>query len=399
MGMDIYKNYSQFYRGTQSLKSYGSNASAKKDTLVKYEFNTTDEKGNKVMDKLSKEETFRTMNEISAQYGDNVIVEFSGDALTIMEQQGKGLLGGAVEREPIPVETLEGPRAFTEEEWEAIQEKRAKLGDDMVAIMRDAEPAAYKEYQRISEEGMSAGTREGMVAGLRYLSHWMEKKVKENPGWLEEYKAAQKAETDTKVKDSEGKLSKKAAALLERLRKTYGDFDFMVGNAGDNLRSLVKSSSKEFSVIFSTEELERMAADEKYADEKINAMKGAVRMSRQINEQFGFESAFDGNGVKMTKFGISFNADGTTSFFAELEKSSAAQREFIEKQQEESRTEKREEAKAAEEEKQQERLDKRRTIVQADSVEALLAEIRRVSRNMAYEGREPDAGRRFDFSI
>lgn len=368
MGIDIYKNYSQFYRGTESLKSYGSNASSKKDTLVKYEFNTTDEKGNKVMDKLSKEETFRTMNEISAQYGDNVIVEFSGDALTIMEQQGKGLLGGAVEREPIPVEALEGPRAFTEEEWEAIQEKRAKLGDDMVAIMRDAEPDSYKEYQRISQEGMAAGTREGMVAGFRYLIGWINKKVSENPKWLEEYKAAQKTENDTKVKGSESKLSKKAAAFLEKLRKTYGDFDFMVGNAGDNLRSLVKSSSKEFSVIFSTEELEKMAADEKYAEEKINAMKGAVRMSRQINEQFGFESAFEENGVKMTKFGISFNADGTTSFFAELGK-------------------------------QKERPDRSRTIVQADSVEALLEEIRRVNRNTAYEGREPDAGRRFDYSI
>ena len=79
---------------------------------------------------------------------------------------------------------------------------------------------------------------------------------------------------------------------LKSRRKKYGDFDFIVGNAGDNIRSLVKNSSKEFSVIFSTEELEKMAADEKYAEEKINAMEGAVRMSRQINEQFGFEKRF-----------------------------------------------------------------------------------------------------------
>ncbi|MDE5679071.1 MAG: hypothetical protein K2I01_01380 [Lachnospiraceae bacterium] len=194
MGMNVYQDYSQFYRGTEQLKTYGTNSSSKKDTLVKYEFNTMDEKGNKVMDKLSKEETFRTMNEISAQYGDNVIVEFSGDALTIMEQHGKGLLGGPVEREPIPVETLEGPRAFTEEEWEAIQEKRAKLGDDMAAIMCDVDSASYKEYQRISQEGMASGTKEGMVAGLRYLFNWMQKKANENPRWVEEYKAAQKTE-------------------------------------------------------------------------------------------------------------------------------------------------------------------------------------------------------------
>ncbi len=398
MGISIYQDYSRFYKGTEQLKSYG-NAASKKDTLVKYEFNTTDEKGNKVMDKMSKEESFRIMNDIASQYGDNVIVEFSGDALTALEQYGKGLLGEPEEREPIPTKPLEGVRAFTDEEWEAIQEKSARLGDDMVAIMRDVDSSAYKEYQRISEEGNASGTREGMTAGFRYLYKWMQKKANENPNWLEEYKAAKKTEQDVKVKDSESKLSKKAAALLERLRKTYGDYDFIVGNAGDDLRSLVKNSSKEFSVIFSTSELERMASDEKYAQEKIDAMKGAIRMSRQINEQYGFESAFAGNGVKLTKFGISFNADGSTSFFAELEKSSAAQREYIEKQREEKRTQKKEEAKEAEREKQQERLGRQQTLVQADSIEELLEKIRKVSRNTAYEEREPENGTRFDFSI
>ena len=49
-------DYSRFYRGTTNIPSYGSGA-YKKDTLVKYEFNTTDEHGNKVMDKMSREET------------------------------------------------------------------------------------------------------------------------------------------------------------------------------------------------------------------------------------------------------------------------------------------------------------------------------------------------------
>ena len=37
-------DYSQFYRGTTNIPSYG-NGTYKKDTLVKYEFNTTDEQG------------------------------------------------------------------------------------------------------------------------------------------------------------------------------------------------------------------------------------------------------------------------------------------------------------------------------------------------------------------
>ena len=50
MSMNVNQEYSQFYVGTEQLKSYGSNSAAKKDTLVKYRFNTTDEHGNKVMD-------------------------------------------------------------------------------------------------------------------------------------------------------------------------------------------------------------------------------------------------------------------------------------------------------------------------------------------------------------
>ena len=56
-------DYSQFYRGTTNIPSYG-NGIYKKDTLVKYEFNTTDEHGNKIMDKMSREETLQAMKDI-----------------------------------------------------------------------------------------------------------------------------------------------------------------------------------------------------------------------------------------------------------------------------------------------------------------------------------------------
>ena len=82
-------DYSQFYRGTTNIPSYGSGA-YKKDTLVKYEFNTTDEHGNKVMDKMSKEETLQAMKDIRSQYGDAVIVEFSGDGMAALVEGKKG---------------------------------------------------------------------------------------------------------------------------------------------------------------------------------------------------------------------------------------------------------------------------------------------------------------------
>lgn len=94
MMININQNYSQFYRGTEQIKSYGATDS-KKDTLVKYEFNTVDEQGNKIMDKMSREETLQAMKTISAQYGDNVIVEFSGDGLAALVESKKGALDKA----------------------------------------------------------------------------------------------------------------------------------------------------------------------------------------------------------------------------------------------------------------------------------------------------------------
>lgn len=88
MAMNITQNYDRFYQGTESLKSYGSGTGGcvPKDTLVRYEFRTTDESGNKIMDPLTKEEALQAMNDISGQYGENVLVAFSGDGLDALAQ-------------------------------------------------------------------------------------------------------------------------------------------------------------------------------------------------------------------------------------------------------------------------------------------------------------------------
>lgn len=175
----------------------------------------------------------------------------------------------------------------------------------------------------------------------------------------------------------EARLSKKAQEFLKKLRNTYGNMDFFVAdfNKGDKAKDILSGATKEFSVILSSEELEKMASDEKYAAEYMQRIQGAVRMSERINQEFGFTSAFgqDSNGTKISKIAISFNQDGTTSFFAELEKSSQQQRERIEKAREEKRAEKKEQEKQSERDKQAER-----TTVQADSLEELLEKIRKV---------------------
>ena len=101
MTINVNQDYSQFYIGTEQLKSYGSNSAAKKDTLVKYQFNTTDKDGNKVMDKMSKEETMKVLNDISSQYGENVIVQFSGDGLAALADSKKFMSGRKMTAEEV----------------------------------------------------------------------------------------------------------------------------------------------------------------------------------------------------------------------------------------------------------------------------------------------------------
>lgn len=306
----------------------------------------------------------------------------------------KGLLNGFAERkESIPTQQGGGAHMFTRDELASADSSR--LGDDMIAIMRDVDPKAYEEYQQIAKEGAALGTQEGMVAGLRYEIRWMEKKAGENPKWVEEYKAAQEAKSSSFARGSESKLSKKAADLLADLRKTYGDdFDFIVGGPEDDLHSLAKNSSKEFSVIFSSDELEKMAADENYAKEKIDALHNAVQMSKQINEEFGFEGTLESgqdSGIRMTRFGVAYHSDGSVTYFAELEKSLAKQKERLEES-----NEKRAEEKREADRKENHPASAKRVMVKASSPEELMEKIRQIDWSEANTDPIPESGHRFD---
>ena len=178
-------------------------------------------------------------------------------------------------------------------------------------------------------------------------------------GTVDKKKETAKTTENDKVKKNvtesiaEKNLSKEAQKMLKDMRGSRTDMDFMVADFenGDNAKDILAQSDKEFTVIFSKEEMEKMASDPKYYAEKMHSIEGALRMSDEINAQFGFERAFGKtNGIensadtdtKITKFGISFNSDGTTTFFAQLEKTSASQKEYLEKIQEKKAAEKKE---------------------------------------------------------
>ncbi len=211
------------------------------------------------------------------------------------------------------------------------------------------------------------------------------------------------------------KLSKKAQNLLEKLRQTYGNMDFMVADfdSSKEAREILSRGTKEVSVLFSSKELEKMASDEKYEKEYMERVHGALRMSEQINREFGFQSAFGTNreDVQITKIGIAWNEDGTMTFFADLEKSSERQRERMEKTQEKNKAREREEAKRAENtgkdrirektegQYEQRDLGVKRTTLWGNTMEELVNKLRNLDWNAIETGKKEEDSRRFDFRI
>jgi len=184
-----------------------------------------------------------------------------------------------------------------------------------------------------------------------------------------------------------------------------GAYQQTVGYVDKAKEQTLSKGTKEFSVLFSSEELEKMASDEKYLNEKMRGIEGTVRMSDEINRKYGFERAFGKEGAAdtaITKIGIAFHDDGTTSFFAELEKSSAKQRERIEKAREEKRTKKKSEEKHTGKELQsyvKGGTDTKRTVVQADSIEELFEKISAVNLDKIKAEQMSENGSRFSYSI
>jgi len=117
------------------------------------------------------------------------------------------------------------------------------------------------------------------------------------------------------------KLSDKAQKFLDGLREKFGDYDFVVSanpNAAD-----AAGGTKEFSVIFTPEELERMADDADYAEKILGNVENAVDKLKNISER-DLE-----DGVQFSQLSISFDDEGNMKLFASLEKISAEQQERL----------------------------------------------------------------------
>lgn len=175
-------------------------------------------------------------------------------------------------------------------------------------------------------------------------------------------------------KPDEEKLSAKAQSYLEGLRKKYGDYDFVVSDTLDT--SKTAGSTKDYSVILTTEEIEKMAEDEDYAKKVMGQVGNAVDILNNLSEKDL------GEGVQFSQLSVSFDSEGNMTLFAQLEKLSADQQERLEEAKEKRAEEKKAAEEKAKEVQEEDESTKELTSilfkgadVEASSEEELLAKI------------------------
>lgn len=253
---------------------------------------------------------------------------------------------------------------------------------------------AYGAYQNNAAETFVRNTKETERAGSARA---------DRSGGTAKSSAAEK------TAQTELNLSDKAKELLQQLKEKYKNMDFMVADYAteEEAQSYLSRGTKQFSVLIDPDTLEAMASDEATKTKYINILEESTAKLDGMQEQFAEEAKESGSEVKSV--GMVLGSDGSVSYFAELEKAGAKQKECIESTKEKKAEEKKAEAKKAEKEKTEERLkgnygdgalypEKKTTKVSASSIEELLKKIREVDWGEV-KAERPETGSRFDCAI
>lgn len=154
-------------------------------------------------------------------------------------------------------------------------------------------------------------------------------------------------------------LSKEASDYYDKLKAKFGGMDFILVSKDQKAAVQANVSrygnAKKTVVLIDDEKLERMATDKDYREK----YEGLISMAQ--NQLASMKNDLSSSGAAIKNFGMSVNEDGSTNFFAVMEKSSKQQAERIEKKREEKAQAKKEakkaDAKKAKEKKAEEKAE------------------------------------------
>ena len=196
--------------------------------------------------------------------------------------------------------------------------------------------------------------------------------------------------------NSKVELSERAQKLLDKLKEKYGDrMDIMVANfsTDEEAQQIMSRGTKDYSVLISVDELEKMAESEETEQELFKKIDDATGNLEKLKEQL------EESGEEVKSIGISIADDGTVSYFAELEKASEKQKERIDAAKEAKQEEAAKAAKEAKKEKLEKKPETVKTAtVKGSSIDELLENIKKIDWNAIKEQQVVPAGGHFDFS-
>lgn len=207
-----------------------------------------------------------------------------------------------------------------------------------------------------------------------------------------------KTDKTRKTDNNNVQLSDRAKALLQELKKTYSNMDFMVADyeSEEEAASYLGRGSKEYSVLIDPEELERMASDDNVKEQNLSILDNAVGKLDEMKNQLGDKEN------EVVRMGVSIGKNGEVSYFAELEKAGELKKEFVDRIRE-NKKENAKEADAKTDSKTHGRYDyehSKRTTLYASTAEELLDKIKNVDwDDIREETTIPTPGGRFDFTV
>ena len=155
----------------------------------------------------------------------------------------------------------------------------------------------------------------------------------------------------TKALSAEEGLSDKAKTYLKNLRRSRGHVDFRIAEKGKENDALAGKSNKEFTVVLSNEEIEKMATDKKFERQQLNTLDQTVKSMLMAQTGIGNDNGANKTNVEDIKsIAAKTQENGTTMLIASLEKSTSSARKIAEEQ------DKKREAKKLEEKQEAKRV-------------------------------------------
>ena len=226
------------------------------------------------------------------------------------------------------------------------------------------------------------------------------------------------------------KLSEKASKYYDELKKKYSNMNFIL--VSEDMKEQAKANAACYAnankmvVLIDEDKIERMAEDENYRKQYEAIIANAASGMSQLG------SSIAATGASVKGYGMQVNDNVTATYFAVLEKSSAAQKERIEKKAAKKKAEEKAKDKKAQKEAEKERIKKSHdkaekisdkevdtvdiedadgkinsasdtVIITASSIEELLSKIQNESQKYLSDNilseKEKNVGQGFDYSL